>query len=140
MDLLRGIACGLLPLVLTGCLSVPSKDSVIGAYTLTVKQNRIALSLSPDGKFSESIHWSSGTEAEQKGFWWMRDGVLSFDKLWIPPEFAPEGINQIGTSAGFPAQPKFTDPGRWSLSPEWHLGRIVIEVFPDDDVTFRKVN
>jgi len=62
--------------------------------------------------------------------------AIDFDSLWIPKEFAPDYILQADSENS--DQPRYTDPGHWVLAPEYHFGSVVLEIFPDADVSFRK--
>jgi hypothetical protein len=123
---------------LATCVPVRSKSSVVGVYELSGDHRRIVLDLTADGQFTETITSRSGSVEKRTGKWlWNNDG-LSLDELWIPKEFAPDYILQADSESG--TQPKYTVPGHWSVSPEYHWGTVVFEVFPDADVSFRKIS
>jgi hypothetical protein len=127
-------------LLLNGCMMVRSESDVLGEYELRVGTGKIDLTISPDKKFSEKIIWPTGKAEKRSGNWsWARDGV-SFDQLWIPPEFAPEYILQAEASASANRQPKYTEPGHWYIRAEKHWGTVTLAVFPDADIDFKMVS
>ena len=125
--------------VLLGCYNVQSRESVIGKYTLDRDNQRIVLDVDANGTFVETIALKSGGVLKQKGTWNFAsaNSRISFDSLWIPKEFAPDYILRADeTSAG---QAKYTEPGHWILSAERRWGKVVMDVFPDDEIAFRKI-
>jgi hypothetical protein len=118
---------------LAGC-SVTSEKNVIGEYVLQ-RQGRIELSISPGGSFSETIVWPTGKVSKASGTWEWHDSGISFDQLWIPPEFAPGYIREADQHSE--EQPKYTEPGNWSMKPERHWGNVTLPVFPDADISFK---
>jgi hypothetical protein len=138
----KGVFCSFLAalLSLNGCMMVNSEPNILGQYELKVGANKIDLKISPDGSFSERIVWSSGKVENNSGKWlWANDGI-SFDQLWIPPEFAPEYILQADKSADENGQPKYTRPGHWFMGAEKHWGTVILPVFPDSDIDFKMVS
>ena len=127
-------------LSLNGCMMVNSESEVLGEYKLRVGANEIALKILPDKSFSERIAWQGGKVQNHSGKWmWTQEGI-GFDKLWIPPEFAPQYILQADASASDNKQPKSTEPIYWFIKPESHWGTVVLTIFPDDDIEFRMVS
>jgi len=122
-----------------GCSQVRSQSDVIGEYELKVKTGRIELQLSPDGIFSETIFRPTGKVENRRGKWLWAEQGISFDQLWIPPEFAPDYILQADASANANKQPKYTEAGHWFIRPEKHWGSIILPIFPDADVMFKMV-
>ena len=118
-----------------GCSMVDSRSDVVGNYRLETKGGEITLRLLEDGHFSETILWASGKHDTRAGNWYWSQKVLNFDQLWIPREFAPSYI--LESDALATDQPKYTEPGHWTVSPERHWGTIILSIFPDDDVNFR---
>lgn len=128
----------ILSCALVGCYYVTSKPDVIGLYELKVGHDRINLEIAPDDRFTETIQWASGKVEKRTGTWRWNNGSLSFDELWIPKSFAPDYILQADAESG-PNQPKYTEPGHWTLSAENHWGTVTLEIFPDADISFRMV-
>jgi hypothetical protein len=120
----------------SGCTLNPSRSDAIGTYLLKGQgANQITLSLSPDGGFSETIQ-VDGSLKSNLGTWSMKDGDISFDRLWIPETFAPASIVEADKQAGERHMPKYTEPGHWVIGVERIWGRMKMEVFPNDDVEF----
>ena len=140
----RVISCAFLLMLmallfLSGCSMVKSESDVLGEYELRAERGKIVLNVSPDKTFSETIYWPSEKVESRSGRWlWSQNGI-SFDQLWIPSEFAPDYILQADASAKANKQPKYTDPGHWSIRPERHWGTITLSIFPDADVNFKMV-
>ena len=127
-------------LLVSGCTLNPPRNEVIGTYLLKGQGvDQITLSLSPDGEFSETIK-VAGSLKSNVGTWSMRDGDISFDRLWIPDTFAPASIIEADKQAGERHMPKYTEPGHWVLGVERIWGRTKMEVFPDEDVEFVMVS
>ncbi len=122
-----------------GCSMVKSESDVLGEYELKVGNGRIALKVSPDKSFSETIFWPNGKVDNRSGEWLWAENGISFDQLWIPSEFAPDYILQADASAKANKQPKYTEPGHWSMRAEKHWGTVIFPVFPDADVNFKRV-
>ena len=116
---------------------VKSESDVLGEYELKSGNGRIALKVSPDKSFSETIFWSNGKVENRSGKWLWAENGISFDQLWIPSEFAPDYILQADASAN--KQPKYTEPGHWSMGVEKHWGTVMLPIFPDADVNFKMV-
>ena len=116
---------------------VKSKSDVLGEYELKSGNGRIVLKVSPDKSFSETIFWSNGKVENRSGKWLWAENGISFDQLWIPAEFAPDYILQADASAN--KQPKYTEPGHWSMRAEKHWGTVTLPIFPDADVNFKMV-
>lgn len=123
----------------TGCSMVKSESDVVGEYELKVGNGRIALKVSPDRNFSETIFWPNGKVENRSGKWLWGEGGIGFDQLWIPPEFAPDYILQADAEARANKQPKYTEPGYSWGRPEKHWGTVTIPIFPDADVNFKMV-
>lgn len=127
-------------LSLNGCMNVKSQSDVVGEYRLGVGANEITLKIFPDRRFSEKIVTQNGKIEDHSGKWsWANDNI-SFDQLWIPREFAPPYILRADSSAGANNQPKYTEPGHWVVSPEWHWGTVILPVFPDADTNFKMIS
>lgn len=126
------LSCGLL-----ACYYVQSREGLFGTYELNGDHRQILLDMAANGTFTETITFKSGAVQKQKGTWKFASATsnLSFDGLWIPKEFAPDYILRADETNN--DQPKYTEPGNWTLTPERHWGRVVIDVF--DDVAFKKV-
>jgi hypothetical protein len=118
---------------LCSCFPVHSQSGAVGRYILGDGGQRIVLDVVADGSFTETITFRSGATQELTGKWSWSDGSISFDSLWIPKEFAPDYIGQTDSGSGV----KYTEPGHWTISPEYHWGTVVLEVF--EDVKFRSV-
>ena len=118
-----------------GCSMVDSRSDVVGNYRLETKGGEISLRLSEDGHFSETIRWASGKQDTRSGSWYWSEKVINFDQLWIPREFTPSYIQDADASAK--GQPKYTEPGQWTVTPERHWGTIILSIFPDNDENFR---
>lgn len=67
----------------------------------------------------------------------MADGTVHLDKLWVPPTFPPKAAAQEDGRKST-VEPKLADAEYWSISPEFEWGRVVLNVYSDDDVMFRK--
>jgi hypothetical protein len=76
--------------------------------------------------------------ATVSGKWRWLHGAVDFDRLWIPKDFAPPSVLRDDAEAGV-GQPKFTEPGHWTLTPEKQFGRIIFEIFPDSGPDLRMV-
>lgn len=121
-------------------MMVKSEADVLGEYELKVGTNKIALKIFPDKSFSEEITWQGDKLQNRSGKWlWANDGI-SFDQLWIPPEFAPQYILQADASASENKQPRYTEPGHWSIRPERHWGKVILPIFPDEDTEFKMIS
>ena len=118
-----------------GCSMVDSRSDVVGNYRLETKGGEISLRLSEDGHFSETILWASGKQDTGSGSWYWNQKVINFDQLWIPREFAPSYIQEADAFAR--DQPKYTEPGHWTVRLERHWGTIILSIFPDNDENFR---
>lgn len=141
----RGILCSIHAAILmmvgsplVGCYPIGTKSDVVGLYELHVGQNQISLEVSPDETFTETIRWESGKVEKRTGQWHWKNGAMSFNKLWIPPAFAPDYILSADAQSG-PNQPKYTEPIVWGVTPESHWGTITLSVYPDSDINFRMV-
>ena len=122
-------------LVASGCNVNPSREQVVGRYVLKGEgDSQIVLSLAVDGTFTETIIRSQ-TPQSLVGRWWLKDGDLDFDRLWIPAEFAPNDVVEQDKRTE-PGHPKYTGPGHWDAPVEKWWGRMEIEIFPDEDVQF----
>jgi hypothetical protein len=120
------------------CVYVQSRGGVVGTYQLGSKHQRIVLELSSDGKFTETISYRNGGVTKHVGRWDFRPANydVTFDSLWIPKEFAPDYILHADESSK--GQPKYTEPGSWTVTPSFEWGTVTLNVFPDDDISFRK--
>lgn len=123
----------LLLVVFGGCTK-QSESSVIGEYELK-GNNKIELRIFPDKTFSETIFWRSGRSEKRSGKWEWHHGRISFDQLWIPPEFAPDYILDADAHSG--SQSKYTEPGLWIVTPENHWRTTTLEIFPDAELSFK---
>lgn len=117
-------------------LPVPFRWLVVGTYEMG-EHDEMVLRLNADGTFAESITFTNGTRAERNGKWRLKDGTLFFDNLWIPPTFPPIAATQGNENKSGGAS-NSTDPGNFVVSPDYEWGRIVLNVFGDDEVMFRK--
>ena len=124
-------------LFVTGCTLVRSESDVLGEYELKAGNGKIALKVSPDGSFSETILWPTGRVESRSGQWLWNKNRLSFDQLWIPSVFAPDYILRADASAD--KQPKYTESGHWAIQPEKHWGTVTLPIFPDADLSFKMV-
>jgi hypothetical protein len=124
-------------LLVTGCTLVRSESDVLGEYELKVGNGKIALKVSPDRSFSETIFWPTGRVESRSGQWLWNKNRVSFDQLWIPSVFAPDYILRADESAN--KQPKYTVSGHWAIQPEKHWGTVVLPIFPDADVNFKMI-
>ena len=122
-----------------GCTMVRSESDVLGEYELKVGKGKIALKILPDRSFSETIFWPSGKLESHSGKWLWAENGISFDQLWIPSEFATVHILQADAQAEANKQPKYTEPGHWSMRAEKHCGTVTLPIFPDADVSFEMV-
>jgi hypothetical protein len=130
----------MLSVFMTGCNVTPSRQDVAGTYVLKGRtSDQITLRLSPDGEFKEHMV-ASGNFSSVAGTWSVRDGNIDFDRLWIPPAFAPQYILHADKQAVASGQPKYTEPGHWDASVEKWRGRMKIEFFPNADVEFLMVS
>jgi hypothetical protein len=111
---------------------------VIGLYELKVGNDQISLDVASDQSFTETIRWASGKVEQRKGKWYWNRSSVAFDGLWIPKSFAPDYIEAADAKSGS-KQPKYTDPGNWSVSAEKHWGKVTLAVFPDADIYFKMV-
>ncbi len=139
MEVTRGVLLLVLgaSLFVTGCTMVRSESDILGEYELAIPKGKIALKVSPDNSFSETIFWPNGKVESRSGKWLWNENGVSFDQLWIPSAFAPDYILQADESAG--KQPKYTEPGHWSGRPERHWGTVILPIFPDADLNFKMV-
>ena len=124
-------------LVEIGCYPIGSESRIVGVYELNAGEARIVLAIRRDHTFVETIT-DAGVDNGQRSGTWRWTGALDMDSLWIPPVFAPSYILQTDTRSE-PGKFKYTRPGHWSLGPEWHFGRVVLPIFPADDIEFRMV-
>lgn len=122
-----------------GCTMVKSESEVLGEYELKVGKGRIELKMFPDRSFSETILWPTGKVENRSGKWLWAENGISLDPLSIPSEFAPDYILQADAYAKENKQPKYTEPGHWSIRAEKHWGTVTLPIFPDADVSFRMV-
>ena len=120
------------------CVYVQSRASVVGTYRLGSNHQRIVLELSPDGNFTETISYRKGEVTKHVGKWDFKSASddLTFDSLWIPKEFAPDYILRVDENSK--SQPKYTEPGFWTVTPTYERGTVTLDVFPDADITFKK--
>jgi len=123
---------------LIACYPAGSKADVPGIYELTVNGRTITLVLSSDGSFTETIRFDASRVEKRGGQWRWGSGRIGLDGLSIPKSFAPEYILRADSSSGV-GQPKYTEPGYWSIMPERHWGTVVLPVFPGADEYFEKV-
>lgn len=118
---------------------VNSESDVLGEYELKAANGKIVLTVLPDRSFSETIVWPSRKVENRSGKWLWAENGISFDQLWIPSEFAPEYILRADAEAKANKQPKYTEPGHWSMRAEKHWGTVTLPIFPDADVNFKMV-
>ncbi len=122
--------------LLSGCF-VRSESEVIGVYELVNGTGKITLAVRGDHTFTETVSETGAKPVSRSGKWrWT--GLVSFDSLWIPAEFAPRYILEADakTSPGFP---KHTEPGPWSLEPGRSFGHVTLTVFSEGDSKFQMV-
>ena len=136
--LLLGAGMAALISALVACIPVRSRSDVIGVYELNAERQKITLQVFPDQSFTESIQFSSGQVERRAGKWHWTSGSVGFEGLWIPKSFAPEYILRADSRADA-RQPRYTEPGYWSVSAENHWGTVVLAVFPDADINFKMV-
>ena len=124
-----------------GCSLVTSETEVLGEYELRKGTGKIELNISPGNTFSEIVHWPTGKVESFSGEWSWNDSGISLEKLWIPPAFALDYILEVDSRAHefSPKQPKYTEPGLWTIRPEKHWGTVILPIFPDDDLNFQMV-
>ena len=123
----------------SACIDVQSRSGVVGKYQLSRNHQRIILELSSDGNFIETISYGKGEITKHVGRWDFEpaDRYVTFDSLWIPKEFAPDYI--LDADENSKGQPKYTEPGSWTLTPTYEWGSVALDVFPDSpDISFRK--
>jgi hypothetical protein len=120
------------------CVYVHSRADLIGTYQLASSHQRIVLELSSDGNFTETISYRKGDVTKHDGRWDFMPAnyEVTFDSLWIPKEFAPDYILRADEYSN--SQPKYTEPGSWTVTPTYEWGTLALDVFPDDDISFRK--
>lgn len=123
---------------LAACYPAGSKPDVAGVYELRVDAQTITLVLSPNGSFTETILLAGGRADKREGRWTWGSGRIGLDGLSIPKSFAPAYILRADSGSGG-EQPRYTEPGYWSLAPEKHWGTMVLPVFPDANVYFEMV-
>lgn len=123
---------------LLACTVVRSEQAVTGIYELDAGSQRIALEILPNATFVETIHLVNGRTETRVGTWKWASSRISFDRLWIPASFAPDYIREADSRADN-GQPRYTDPGNWSVRAESHWGTVVLPIFPDADIGFRMV-
>jgi hypothetical protein len=123
---------------LVGCSSVRSKAEVAGLYELSAEGQKISLEVFPNETFAETIVFAGGRVEKRAGRWHWAYGRMSFQGLWVPESFAPDYIRRADSGAGS-GQPKYTDPGHWSIKAERHWGTVVLPIFPDADINFAMV-
>jgi hypothetical protein len=118
---------------------VRSESDVSGECELKGGNGKITLKVFPDKSFSEMIYWPNGKVDNRSGEWIWAENGISFDQLWIPSEFAPDYILQADASTKANKQPKYTEPGHWSMRAEKHWGTVTLPIFPDADINFKMV-
>jgi hypothetical protein len=126
-----------LTLAAFGCFSIGSETKVVGIYELNAGKAKITLTVRRDHTFVETIT-AAGIDNERRSGTWRWTGSLDMESLWIPPAFAPAYILQADARSER-GKFKYTQPGHWSLDPEWHFGRVVLPIFPGAGVEFRMV-
>lgn len=136
------VPCLALMVILLGgllaCTVVRSEHEVTGTYELNVDRQRITLEILTNETFVETIHLANGGTERRVGKWRWASERINFDGLWIPESFAPDYIRQADSRSDR-GQPRYTDPGNWSVSAESHWGTVVLPVFPDADIDFRMI-
>jgi hypothetical protein len=119
------------------CVDVQSRAGVVGTYQLASNHQRIVLELSSDGNFTETISYKKGEVTKHVGRWDFKPtNYVTFDSLWIPKEFSPDYI--LDADENSKGQPKYTEPGSWTVTPTYEWGTVTLDVFPDADISFRK--
>jgi hypothetical protein len=138
----------ILAVALSSCLPARSQSDVVGVYELRQGKQKITLEMLPAGTFTETILFTSGQTAKRTGQWSWASGRVGLEGFWIPRSFAPDYILRADSETGSPSQdwrwrppfqPKYTDPGYWSVSAERHWGTTTLSIFPDAEVEFRMV-
>ena len=80
------------------------------------------------------IHLGNGSSARYEGKWhWTKDRV-EFIGLVIPNNLIRKYVGPSDTEKQLSAIES------WSFAPENHWGTLVLPVFPDSDVNFRKMS
>jgi hypothetical protein len=128
----------LLACVIVACRAVNSAAEVTGLYELRSGSQKITLAVRPDERFRETILFGTGLTETREGAWHWAFGGVSFEGLWVPESFAPDYIRRADSKAKA-GQPRYTEPGHWSIKPEKHWGKTILPVFPDDDLNFEMV-
>lgn len=120
------------------CVYVQSRAGVVGTYQLRSNHQRIVLELSPEGNFTETISYRKGEVTKHVGRWDFKPASyhVTFDSLWIPKKCAPDYILRADENSK--GQPKYTEPGSWTVTPTYEWGTITLDVFPDADISFRR--
>jgi hypothetical protein len=132
--LLSGLC--LLCSLMSGCWQIGSKNNIIGYYELGDGAEKISLEIKPDGTYLEIVVLRGAVADRRSGKWRWSPGFVDFDSLWIPKEFAPDYILRADADAA-PEEPKYTEPGHWSLGAESEFGSVVLVVFANADVNFK---
>jgi hypothetical protein len=120
------------------CYPVRSKGAAIGIFELKGKAGAIRLEISPAGTFTETVLDGSGQVQKLEGSWTWSDGRVGFDGLWIPKAFAPDSFVKADAAAPVGTF-RYTEPGHWVVTTEKHWGTVVLPIFPDWDIEFKKV-
>ena len=128
----------LLAYISVACGTVNSAAEVTGVYELRAGTQKIMLEVRTDGRYSETILFGAGKTETREGVWHWALGGISFEGLWVPESFAPDYIRRADSKAKA-GQPRYTEPGHWSIKPERHWGKTLLPVFPDDDLNFEMV-
>lgn len=137
---LMGIVMSLVVTVFIGCAGGISKESLIGHYRLAGKAGTIDLELAADGAFVQTVRFEDGTRSVRRGRWVppsSANSTVGLDGLWIPREFCPGYLNEADTRKD--GHPKCSDPGYWVGKPYRALGKIVLPMFPDENMNFERV-
>ena len=134
----NGFSCfiALLTVFTVSCFHVTSRE-LVGDYGLIVGDQKIELTIFPNGNFSETIRFLPNQVEKWAGTWRWESGRLNLHGLWIPKSFHPDYILEADSKAGV-NQPQYSNLAVWSLPAENRFGTTILAVFPDADINFRK--
>ena len=124
--------------MMTSCFPNRSRAAIPGEYELKAAGERITLKVAPNERFEETVYSSSGKAVSIEGRWQWYQGAASFVGLIIPEELTAEYIDQTESWHG--TRQPHNPITAWSFIPEDHWGTLVLPVFPDSDIEFRKVS
>lgn len=126
--------------MLLSCGQVQDRSELIGSYEMKAAGQVIYLDLRPSGNFIETLHLGARPTDKRRGKWFFKDNRLGLDGLWIPRSFAPDYILEADSEAETQGHSKYTDPGYWSIMPEKEWGTLTLTIFPDADISFKKIS